>query len=145
MSRYVLTTDVMEAQFGPVEAEVVSQDEHNREVIVRVSETGQVLEYARVRFKSPGVEAYPEVDRSIRAGALMGKEFRNAGIAFRRRQGPPVRRKLSARLQTLFGTDEPYGLGIMASILVGPDELSYAENYETYSPAIEWPPEFVRG
>lgn len=145
MDRSLLTTDIMEAQFGPVEASVLFQDERRREVVVRVRRTKQVLEFARVTFAPAGAAAYPAIDRRIRGGALMGKAFRDAGVEFRRRQEPPARRELSGRLRELFAAGDGPGLCVSASILVGPEELPYAENRETYSPAIEWPEGFAAG
>lgn len=133
------TTDIMESQFGPVYAEVLSQTRRRREVLVKSRRTGQVLEYAVVTFDPEGAVAYPEVDRQIRAGALLGQAFREAGVPFERRERSPERVRLTRRLQGLFGTDEKQGLCIEADILVGAGRIRYARNRETYSPALAWP------
>lgn len=139
MNRRSPTTDIMEAQFGPVCAEVLSQTTRRREVLVRVRRTGQVLEHAVVSFDPAGTGAYPAVDRRIRGGALIGQAFRRAGIAFHREECPPSAVRLSGHLRQTFATDEACGLRLDAAILVGPDRLRYARNRETYSPAIKWP------
>ncbi|MEX2043332.1 MAG: hypothetical protein WD926_00375 [Patescibacteria group bacterium] len=139
MKRRSPTTDIMEAQFGPVRAEVLLQTARRREVLVRVRRTGQVLEYAVVSFEPAGTETYPAVHQEIRAGALIGQAFRRAGAPFLREENAATRVRLPKRLRDLFGTDEGHGLRIDAAILVGADRLPYARNRETYSPAIKWP------
>ncbi|HEY8108806.1 MAG TPA: hypothetical protein VIF43_02250 [Patescibacteria group bacterium] len=139
MNPYLLTTDIMEAQFGPVHAEVLSQTRRRREVAVKVRRTGQVLEYAVVSFDPAGAAAYPAIDRKIRRGSLMGQTFRDAGVPFLREENPPTKVRLSERLRELFGASEEHGLRIDATILVGLGRLCYARNHETYSPAIKWP------
>jgi hypothetical protein len=132
------TTEIMESQFGPVWAEVLSQTNSRREVLVK-SQTGQVLEHAIVEFDPAGGNEYPEVDQRIRDGALIGQVFREAGVEFERREKPAEAVELTDEQKRLFDTDESHGIGIEADILVGPNKVRYAHNVETYSPALNWP------
>lgn len=129
----------METQFGPVGAEVLRQTDLRREVLVRAQSDQRVLEYAVVEFDAAGLAAYPEIHQRIRDGALIGEAFREAGIQFERDEQPPTLVKLSEDLRNTFETDASTGVRIEADILVGPEQVRYAHNSETYSPELVWP------
>jgi hypothetical protein len=116
----LLSSDILEAQFGLTELTVLYQ------------------ELSFVNFSRAGATQFPEVHRAVTAGTSMGKAFRAAGVAFKREERPIASQALAARFGRLFG-NEGAATVITVSILVGSDEMSYAEVLEIYSPAVRWP------
>ena len=122
-----LSSDILEAQFGPTSVKILLQNEGLR-IIQTVTENGRVLETSLVRFLPEGVRAFPEVHAAIRAGQSMGKAFKEHGIKF-------VRSELFAckyRGVTVVGV----------TALVGPLKLPYAQITETYISDVVWPKYF---
>lgn len=79
-----LHTDVLEAKYGPIHAEVVRHDDEVREAHL-VDEAGISRTYALTFFpEQPANEDIQTIDLEIRAGGSIGKVFREHGYAIRK-------------------------------------------------------------
>jgi hypothetical protein len=134
----LLSSDILEAQFGPTEVVVLHQNGSERIICTKVLAGGQVLELSRVLFEGAGVEKFPEVHRAVVAGQSMGKAFRAAGIEFVRETKGAYQQLLPASLKRWFDSSEAATV-VDVSILVGADQIPYAQILEVYSPAVYWP------
>jgi len=136
----VLSSDILEEQFGPTKVEVLYQDAVTRIICTRALASGQVLELSYVAFVKSGAEKFPGAHRSVIAGESMGKAFRTAGIKFTRQQQTACRYNLPENFERWF--ERPGAATVVAvSILVGPGKTAYAEILETYSPEVQWAPQ----
>jgi len=134
----VLSSEVLEKQFGPTEVSVLYQDGKTRLICTRAATNGQVLELSRVVFNPAGTEKFAETHAAVLAGQSMGKAFKAAGIEFRRETKAAYRRTLPASFGGWFGSGQPANIVVVA-ILAGPDRTPYADILEVYSPAVDWP------
>jgi len=134
----LLSSDILEAQFGPTEIAVLHQDETSRIICTKVIDGGQILEISRVTFDPAGIKAYAEIHRQVVAGMSMGKAFRQAGVDFRRQVHRTSQSELPPALRRWFGSTKK-ATTVEVSITVGPQALPYARILEVYSPAVRWP------
>src|SRR5665213_2595733 len=130
----LLSSDILEQQFGPTEISVLHQDGSARLICTRASADGQVLEVSRVRFM-PGTDQFPKTHQAVLDGQSMGKAFRADGIKFERKVKTAYRQFLPASFNQWFDNNE-IATVVAVSILVGPNETRYAEILEIYSPAV---------
>ena len=134
----LLSSDILEQQFGPTEIEVLSQDGDKRVICTRVAHSRQVLEISTVKFIAEGAKKFVQTHQAVLDGMSMGKAFRRDKIDFIRQIQKIYRQELSANLEQQFGeTGEATVVSVL--ILVGPGKTPYAEILETYSPAVDWP------
>lgn len=137
--RGMLSSEALERQFGKTKLKLLRQDEDCRIIATIAASSGKYLELSRVVFRPEGTEAFPEVHRSILAGASMGKAFAEAGIAFRRdihASGQYDSRTVPAIFVRRFGTDgQPTVTSL--TVMVGPASAPYAEILEIYSPLVQ--------
>jgi hypothetical protein len=134
----VLSSDILEAQFGPTELTVLYQDASSRIICTKAKPGGQMLELSFVNFNQAGAGQFPEVHQAVKAGTSIGKAFRDAGIAFKREEQLVDSQALAARFGQQFGSQGAATV-MTVSILAGPDQTPYAEILEIYSPAVRWP------
>ena len=134
----LLSSDILEAQFGPTELTVLYQDETSRIICTKAKSGGQLLELSFVDFSRVGIEKFPEVHWVVTAGTSMGKAFRAAGVPFKRKEQLVDNPVLAAHFGRQFGSAGAATV-ITVSILAGPDQTPYAEILEIYSPAVHWP------
>jgi hypothetical protein len=134
----LLSSDILEAQFGPTEVEILRQDAETRIICTKAVRTGQVLEISRVTFDRAGRAAFPVVHQAVMDGASMGKAFRQADIEFRRVVGSAYACDLPKTFRRWFGSSVNATV-VDVAVLVGSDCLPYAEILEVYSPLVEWP------
>lgn len=134
----LLSSDILERQFGPTELTVLHQSGNSRIISTRAKANGQLLELSFVNFIAAGVDKFPEVHEAVVAGTSMGKAFRDAGVAFSRKERIVDNQTLLENFGRQFGGEGPATV-INVLILVGPDKIPYAEVLETYSPAVRWP------
>jgi hypothetical protein len=134
----VLSSDILERQFGPTEVEVLYQDNGTRIIRTLAADSRQILEVSRVVFIQAGVEKFPGTHLAISEGASMGKAFRADGIEFIREDQGAYRYALPAIFKKFFGSREPATV-VEVLILAGPDKTPYARILETYSPDVRWP------
>ncbi len=136
----LLSSDILEQQFGPTCIEILRQDDQTRVICTKVLATGQVLEISQVSFIKAGVDEFSDVHRIITAGESMGKAFESRNIGFTRRTKSIIQEVPSPQLRQAFNSDQPATI-VVVTILVGPDQTPYANIIETYSPAVRWPVE----
>ena len=134
----VLSSDILEAQFGPTELKVLYQDGASRIICARAKAGGQLLELSFVSFMTVGAAKFPEVHRTVTAGTSMGKAFRASGVVFKRQERHVDKQALAESFGRQFG-GQGRATVIAVTILAGPDETPYAEILEIYSPAVSWP------
>lgn len=132
-----LSSDILENQFGTTVIEVLGQDEATRIIATKDVLDGKILEISRVVFKPLGVKAFREVHELVVAGQSMGKAFRAAGVEFERVEHSAHRSNLPEGFNKYFGSDQP-GTVVGVSILVGQEQLPYANILEIYSPLVSW-------
>jgi hypothetical protein len=134
----LLSSTVLERQFGPTELEILKQDEGGRIVCTKVVETGQILELSQVVFQPEGIAAFPEIHREVLAGTSMGKAFAEDGMPFHRDIHASYRydhRILPAVFAKRFDSGEPPTVTDL-SVTVGPDATPYASILEVFSPRV---------
>lgn len=122
----ILSSDILEEQFGPTEIEIVSQDDSKRVIRTKVIGSGQVLEESVVQFLPEGVAQFPQTHQTVMDGLSMGKAFRKDNIDFVRRVREVSRQPGKETVVSVL-------------IMVGPNKTPYAEILETYSPEVNWP------
>jgi hypothetical protein len=134
----VLSSDILESQFGPTEIAVLYQNVAERISCTQAVKSGQALELSHVTFIQPGAKKFPRTHQAVLAGQSIGKVFRNDGIEFRREVSAAYHQTLPANLGRWFGNHKPATV-VAVSILAGNDKTAYAEILEIYSPAVSWP------
>lgn len=134
----VLSSDILEQQFGQTFIEVLRQDNLTRIIRTKVVATGQVLEISQVTFIEAAAHTWSDIHRAVIAGQSMGKAFRSRNVEFTRHTKSISHQVPSADICHLFGSDRPATMVIVA-ILVGAAQILYAEIIETYSPVVCWP------
>lgn len=134
----LLSSDILERQFGPTEVEILRQDDTTR-IICTKTASGQVLELSQVVFHQQGIARFPDIHREIVTGKSMGKTFAAHDVSFERQVHSACKydRALPAGFTERFGASEPFTV-IDVSILVGPDATPYAGILEVYSPEVSW-------
>lgn len=147
----ILSSDILEAQFGPTTLEVLWQDKKTRFITTKSTASGQLLELSWVTFSEAGIAAFPDIHAYVTAGASMGKAFSEKGLVFERQtRGTYHSAHLHPTLTQYF--NKP-GLATIVdvSVKVGTQKIPYADILEIYSPAVVWPaaaakaPEAVAG
>jgi hypothetical protein len=134
----VLSSNVLEQQFGPTEVEILLQNDRNRIICTRAVYGGQVLEISYVNFVRSGVAGFPAVHQTIVAGESMGKAFRKAGIRFHRIVQAAHKYAVPESFKQWFDNAGAATV-VDVTILVGPDRTTYAKILEIYSPLVKWP------
>jgi hypothetical protein len=134
----VLSSDILEQQFGPTTVEVLRQDEHARLICTKVIATGQVLEISSTTFIKAGANEFPAVHQAVLDGQSMGKAFRAAGVDFVRQTKTTYKRIPAPEFADWFASNKPATV-VEVTILVGPHKTPYATILETYSAAVHWP------
>jgi DNA-binding FadR family transcriptional regulator len=133
---YQLTTDVLERQFGPLKLTVLAQSALNRVTQISALRTNQSLEFALVAFTQQTADQFKAVHQAITEGSMIGKTFRNHGIAFNRQ--PIAHFALQNELLATLFEGRSSAVVKVADLLVGENREVYARNIEFYSPLISW-------
>lgn len=134
----VLSSDILERQFGPTELEIMFQDEMTRIICTKAAGDGRVLEVSWVVFASDAATNFPEPYQDMLAGESMGKAFRSHEIKFQRKIKNSYTYDLPPAYQRWFG-DAQDATVVDLSILAGPNQRLFAEVLETYRPGTIWP------
>ncbi len=134
----MLSSDVLESQFGPTKLVVISQDQKYRVIETVEKKNNTVLEVSFVTFNLDAIGTYLDIHQKIIDGSSMGKAFREAGIKFIRDVRSISHNSAAPHIQNRFGRD---GLAtiIEVDILIGPDKLQYCHINENYNPMVVWP------
>lgn len=138
----LLSSDILERQFGPTGLEILWQDIDGtaRIIATRVLATWQVLELSQVAFKEPGLTEFAAIHHEVLAGESMGKAFRQHNVDFTRQVNAAYRydqHDLPASFTEQFGSSKPATV-IDVSIMAGSHNLHYADILEVYSPEVLW-------
>lgn len=134
----VLSSDILERQFGPTEVKILLQDETTRVIATKAAGDGRILEVSWVVFASDAVASFPGPYQDMLAGKSMGKAFRAHGMEPHREVNNAFTYDLPAPFYRWFaGTHDATVVGL--SILAGPNQKFFAEVLETYRPEVEWP------
>lgn len=134
----MLSSDILERQFGPTRVEILHQNAAGRLIQTVACDSGQVLELSWVVFRPAGVREFAAIHQTVVAGQSMGKAFREAGVRFSRRTRMVTRRALPAGFSRRFACSGP-GTVIEVDIEAGDRLVRYARILEVYSPAVRWP------
>jgi hypothetical protein len=134
----LLSSDILEQQFGPTEVEVLYQDNGTRIIRTLATDSRQILEMSRAVFIQSGVKKFPGTHQTVIEGMSMGKAFRADGIEFIREEQGTYRYALPAIFKRFFGSGEPATI-VEVLVLAGPGKTPYATILETYSPDVRWP------
>lgn len=134
----MLSSDILEQQFGPTKVVILKQNTDIRIINTVVINTGQVLELSIVKFDKSGAKIYKLVHEQIVAGESIGKAFKSAGIEFIRQTKYQTSCVMPVELQKQF-LAEGEATCIEVSIIVGPQKTQYCDIFEVYSPAVKWP------
>lgn len=133
----VISSDILESQFGPTNIEVIKQDNNSRLIYTKVIATGQILEVSKVQFKTPVLSQFFVIHQEIMTGKSIGKSFRKHNVDFIRQQ-KSVHKKFIPAYDAFFGDNRPATV-VEVSIFVGPEKVHYADILEIYSPDVQWP------
>lgn len=132
----VLSSDILEQQFGQTELKVLYRSDIARIICTKTKPNGKVLELSFVTFIKTGIDKFPTVHREILEGKSIGKAFRDHGIEFKRKTKAVYRDTFPDIFSENLGE---YSTVLSVSILAGTDKTPYAEILETYSPQVRWP------
>jgi len=137
----ILSSDVLERQFGPTKLEILRQDDKERIICTKVAASGQVLELSKVVFRPEGIAAFPKIHQEIVSGTSMGAAFAKAGVPFKRNvRGSYRYDDAPSSFVERFGMQGPPTV-TNVSILVGSESIPYADILEIYSPrVVPWEP-----
>lgn len=132
----VLSSDILEEQFGPTRLEILYRDSGSR-IISTISGDGQVLELSWVRFHAVGPEL-AHLHEEVVGGKSIGKAFRDLGIEFTRQTHGTYACAQTANISKRFKASGPVTV-VEVSVLAGPERTPYADILEVYSPPADWP------
>jgi len=138
----MLSSDVLEEQFGPTKVDVLYQDSENRIITTRALSDDKVLELSWVMFDSSSEKPYPNIHRDILGGKSIGKAFRDMKVKFHRKQIEITKVSLTPVFKDFFKSSGTATV-IPVSIYVGADKIHYCDILETYSPIVKWPEKTV--
>jgi len=134
----MLSSDILEQQFGPTELVIVSQNKKHRIIRTIATQSHAVLELSIVTFDTINTTLFPEIHKQILQGSSMGKAFKDAGIKFVRDVHFVTRSVIPANIQTIFASQDSATI-IDVDILIGPDKTHYCHITEIYNPIVSWP------
>jgi hypothetical protein len=133
-----LSSDILEAKFGPTELVILQQTAGQRLIATRTQVERKLLEISAVEFTDPGMTAFPLIHAKVLGGMSMGKAFRAGKVAFQRQEQAAFHYELSASLADQFKAGQT-ATAVAVTILVGTPSVAYASILELYSPAVIWP------
>ena len=132
-----LSSEVLVRQFGNLELEILNQDDRERIICNRTVPDGRVIELSKVAFRQEGVAAFPEIHQRILRGASIGAAFAEASVPFHREihASRHYEDEVPSSFAERFGSQEPPTVTDL-SVLVGADNIPYADILEVYNPAV---------
>lgn len=130
----VLSSDVLEDQFGPTYIDIIYQDHQTRAIATRAL-NGKLLELSYVRFNRTASHLFPNVHQTVINGTSMGKAFRDYSIPFKRHVLGKYLYALRDTFCRLYGDERP-AIILDVQILVGSLDSPYATILETYTPDV---------
>lgn len=134
----MLSSDILEQQFGKTYLVILHQDSSKRIIETLASSDQSVLELSIVTFASPTPKQFTSVHQAVIDGTSMGKAFKNAGIRFERTVNSIRHATLPPDLVQEFNHDGTATI-IDVDIFVGDSKQHYCHILEIYSPKVIWP------
>jgi hypothetical protein len=134
----MLSSDILESQFGPTQVKILFQDENSRIIQTVAQASGKILEVSWVVFNKTGIEAFPTIHRAILEGGSIGKCFVQENILFKRDSLEVTQLLLPSHFSNWFGSSKPAHM-VDVGIYVGYQNTPYCRILETYSPSVKWP------
>lgn len=138
LGNIMLSSDILEQQFGPTEIVVIFQGQKYRIIETIAQRNKTVLELSLVTFDESNVNVFSYIHNKVLGGLSMGKAFREAGIAFIRDVHFVNHQTVPSDIQTKFNSAGQATI-VDIDILVGPDKIHYCHITEIYSPILSWP------
>lgn len=132
----MLSSDVLEKQFGPTELHILKQTNTYRIIQTIAVKTRMVLELSFVTFDR--INVFPAVHQHILAGASIGKAYQQAGIMFHRDVRSISTSPVPHILKRFFELSQQVTI-VDVSIHVGPEKSHYCDIIEIYAQSVEWP------
>jgi hypothetical protein len=134
----MLSSDILEEQFGPTRLVILKQDSQHRIIKTVSIASGEVLELSLVTFDSNSAAIFPEIHQKVLLGYSMGKAYREAHIPFIRDVRSITHNPLPPRLASYF--DQSGSATIVdVDIYVGKAKTHYCHILEIYNATVTWP------
>jgi para-aminobenzoate synthetase component 1 len=137
-TKLLLSSDIIEKQFGSTFIEVLFQDKNRRIICTKTQDDKKIIEISVVEFVESGISQYPKTHQSIINGESMGKAFKKSGIEFYRQTVAAKNITLPVIFNRSFLTSKP-ATAVSVNIMVGHNKTPYAHITELYSPELIWP------
>jgi hypothetical protein len=138
----MLSSDILEQQFGPTRVKVLYHDEaYSERIIQTIAKTsGKILELSWVTFDPKGSEHFAAVHETVKRKTSIGKAFRQVDLELIRRLGSTNRIALPSSFTQYFNVDgEATVVEVEGVIEACGSEVRYCDILETYSPEVVWP------
>lgn len=136
-SSSILSSDILEQQFGPTAIDIIYQDSDTRIICTKTINEKKILELSMVEFIKDGVAAFPTVHKAIQAGKSMGKAFRDHSITFTRELKSVQTYALPQKFHQYFSSNKAATV-VHVTILVGVEKIPYANILEIYHGDVIW-------
>jgi hypothetical protein len=134
----MLSSDILEEQFGPTRLVILKQDSQHRIIKTVSIASGEVLELSLVTFNVGSATVFPDIHQKVLLGYSMGKAYREAHIPFIRDVRSITHNPLPPRLASYF--DQPgSATTVDVDIYVGKVKTHYCHILEIYNAAVKWP------
>jgi len=141
MNTNSLHTSTLEKLYGPVECEIIRQDDNIRIVHLK-DKKGASRTVAVVRFYNTDHKRIEAVHKSILEGGLLGKTLQKFKIDYKKENFGALPVKLPDWIKNDFLTDEDHSIALISNIQI---EISSGEQF-LYTKIIEvLPPELSYG
>ncbi|MDB5167060.1 MAG: hypothetical protein JWN26_205 [Candidatus Saccharibacteria bacterium] len=134
----MLSSDILEQQFGPTKLVIVFQDFKHRIIQTITKQNHKVLELSLVTFDQSNVNTFAVIHQKILGGDSMGKTFKDADVNFVRDIHFINHEIIPSNIQATFDQVGQATI-IDVDILVGPNLIHYCHITEIYSPSVVWP------
>ena len=134
----MLSSDILEKQFGETKIVILKQDDLRRVIQTIVDRTGEIIELSLVSFEPENTSKFPDIHARIVSGTSIGKAFKEADVHFVRRTNSTSRQVLPDILKTYLSNQQEATI-VDVDVFVGEHETHYCRILEIYSGAVEWP------
>lgn len=132
----MISSDILEGQFGPTHIGVIWQDAQHRIIKTIVTKSDEILELSLVVFNPISASVFPKIHHDILSGNSIGKTFQAANVAFVRDIHSVTQSSLPTHLRSYFSGKATV---VDVDIFVGKDNVHYCHIIEIYSPKVVWP------
>ncbi len=133
----MLSSEILEKQFGPTRLLILKQNSKLRIIETLSEDSEQVLELSLVTFDQKNTHAFPGIHKKIVAGSSMGKAYKQAGVTFIRKIQSIVHTTLPPILESEF-SQKGIATIVELDVFIGKQKLHYCHILEIYSPVVVW-------